>query len=243
MRSTRAARGAGRAARRGRPAVVVNCIGLVKQLEEASRPCQRDRPERALPAPAAAAMRGARRRLPARQHRLRLLRRLAPPGRLHARTTTPDARDLYGLSKLLGEVRAAGPDHPHVDHRLGARARLGAARVVRRPGRQAGVGLRKAIFSGLTTRALADVLEEVAHVAPEPRAGLLPRGRRADRQVRAPDGAARRARTSDCSIRARGRAARSTARSTRARFRAATGIEAAVLGRDARRATDTEELR
>ena len=125
-----------------RPAAVVNCIGLVKQLEEASRPASAVALNALFPHQAAAA---------SAEHGARFLHvstdcvfagELAPPGR-YTEDDTPDARDLYGLSKLLGEVRApGGAHHPHVDHRLGARARVGAARVARLPGRQAGEGLR-----------------------------------------------------------------------------------------------------
>ena len=69
------------------------------------------------------------------EHRLRLLR---PSGRVpRGRPARPE--DLYGRSKLLGEVgRARATDAPHVDRRAGAEPVGRAARVVsgqpRRPG-------------------------------------------------------------------------------------------------------------
>ena len=74
----------------------------------------------------------------ARQHGLRVLRRRLPPERDTAKDDTPDARDLYGRSKLLGEVAGTG-----LRSRSARRSSAGSssalqrpARVVRRPGRE-----------------------------------------------------------------------------------------------------------
>jgi dTDP-4-dehydrorhamnose reductase len=137
-----------------RPVAVINCIGLVKQLAEA------DDPLAALPINA---------RL---QHRLARLFAVAGARLVHVCTDcvflgtrglyresdAPDAQDLYGRSKLLGEV-----DYPKaitlrtsiVGHELGAAhglvgwflAQSGEVR-----------GYTRAIFSGLPTVELATVI-------------------------------------------------------------------------------------
>ena len=86
------------------PEVVVNCIGLVKQLPDASNPLHAVPINTLLPHRLAALCRAARARLVhvstdcvfsgSRGH--------------YAESDFPDAEDLYGRSKLLGEV-----DYPH----------------------------------------------------------------------------------------------------------------------------------
>ena len=145
-----------------RPDVVINCIGVVKQLAEA------DDPLTALPINAM---------LP---HRLARLCSLAGARLVHVSTDCvfsgtkgqymesdfPDADDLYGRSKYLGEV-----DYPHaitlrtsiIGHELdGARSLLcwflaqsGSVR-----------GFTRAVFSGLPTVELARVIRD--HVLPHP---------------------------------------------------------------------------
>jgi dTDP-4-dehydrorhamnose reductase len=157
-----------------RPDVVVNCIGLVKQLAEA------DDPLAALPINAM---------LP---HRLARLCAIAGARLVHVSTDCvflgtrgrylesdpPDAQDLYGRSKLLGEV-----DYPNavtlrtsiVGHELGSAhglvgwflAQSGEVR-----------GYTRAVFSGLPTVELATVIRDFVlpdaslrglyHVAAEP---------------------------------------------------------------------------
>ena len=90
-----------------RPDVVINAIGLVKQLEEASRPVRRS-PQLAVSAPARGSLRGGGRAADPREHRLRVLGELRPPAR-YTEDDTPDARDLYGRTKLLGEVTRRAP--------------------------------------------------------------------------------------------------------------------------------------
>jgi dTDP-4-dehydrorhamnose reductase len=91
---------------------------------------------------------------------------------------TPDARDLYGMSKLLGEL--------HEEHCLTARTSIIGLELSRKSGlvewflaqRGAVRGFRRAIYSGLTTMEMAMALERlllqtprlsgVWHLASEP---------------------------------------------------------------------------
>lgn len=147
---------------KARPNVVINCIGLVKQLAEA------DDPLAAIPINAL---------LP---HRLARLCEVAGARLVHMSTDcvfsgakglyteadTSDAKDLYGRSKYLGEV-----DYPHaitlrtsiIGHELsGAHSLVGWFLA-----QQAGVkGFTRAIFSGLPTVELARVIRD--HVIPHP---------------------------------------------------------------------------
>lgn len=146
-----------------RPTVVINCIGLVKQLAQA------DDPLSALPINAM---------LP---HRLSRLCSLVGARLVHVSTDcvfagtrggyreadTPDAHDLYGLSKFLGEVDA---EHAItlrtsiIGHELGSAhglvgwflAQSGSVR-----------GFSRAVFSGLPTVELARVIDEVVLPRPE----------------------------------------------------------------------------
>ena len=145
-----------------RPDVVINCIGLVKQLAEA------DDPLSAIPINAL---------LP---HRLARLCDVAGARLVHMSTDCvfsgakgmyteadmSDAKDLYGRSKYLGEV-----DYPHaitvrtsiIGHELsGAHSLVGWFLA-----QQGSVkGFRRAIFSGLPTVELARVIRD--HVLPHP---------------------------------------------------------------------------
>jgi dTDP-4-dehydrorhamnose reductase len=147
---------------RTRPQIVVNCIGLVKQLADA------DDPLAALPINAL---------LP---HRLARLCSLIGARLIHVSTDcvfsgvrgayveddVPDAQDLYGRSKLLGEV-----DYPHaitlrtsiIGHELSSAHGL----VEWFLAQQGNVrGFTKAVFSGLPTVELARVIRD--HVLPRP---------------------------------------------------------------------------
>lgn len=145
-----------------RPDVVINCIGLVKQLAAANDPLV------TLPINAM---------LP---HRLARLAALVDARLIHVSTDcvftgnkgdylesdAPDAQDLYGRSKLLGEV-----DYPNaitlrtsiIGTELGSAhglvgwflAQSGAVK-----------GFTKAIFSGLPTAVLAQIMRD--HVIPNP---------------------------------------------------------------------------
>ena len=145
-----------------RPDVVINCVGVVKQLASAKDPLV------AIPLNAL---------LP---HRLARLADVAGARLVHISTdcvfsgsqgnydesAPPDADDLYGRSKLLGEV-----DYPHavtlrtsiIGHELTSRNGLvdwflGQSGTVR--------GFKQAIFSGLTTDELTRVIAD--RILPHP---------------------------------------------------------------------------
>jgi dTDP-4-dehydrorhamnose reductase len=147
---------------RFRPEVVINCIGLVKQLSEA------DDPLVALPINSL---------LP---HRLARLCAVSGARLIHVSTDCvfsgskgmytegdfSDAKDLYGRSKLLGEV-----DYPNaitlrtsiIGHELeGARSLVGWFLSQSGPVR----GFKRAIFSGLPTVEIARLIRD--HVLPNP---------------------------------------------------------------------------
>lgn len=140
-----------------RPQVVINCIGLIKQLSHANDALN------AIPVNAL---------LP---HRIARLCGLSGARLVHVSTDcvfsgtkgdyresdAPDAQDLYGRSKLLGEV-----DYPHaitlrtsiIGHEL-----IGANGLVGWFMKQQGAckGYNKAIFSGLPTVELARVIRDI----------------------------------------------------------------------------------
>lgn len=140
-----------------RPEVVINCIGLVKQLAEADDPLQ------ALPINAL---------LP---HRLAQLCDVAQARLIHistdcvfsgrkggyVETDEADAQDLYGRSKLLGEV-----DYPHaitlrtsiIGHELASAHGLVGWFLEQKETLR---GFTHAIFSGLPTCELAKVIRDV----------------------------------------------------------------------------------
>lgn len=145
-----------------RPEVVVNCIGLVKQVAEAEDPLQAIPINSMLP------------------HRLARMCELVDARLIHVSTDCvfdgrrgmykeedpADAQDLYGRSKHLGEV-----DYPHavtlrtsiIGHELGsAHGLVGWFLSQTAPVR----GFTQAVFSGLPTVELARVIRE--HVLPNP---------------------------------------------------------------------------
>jgi len=145
------------------PEVVINCVGLIKQLADATEPLS------VLPINAM---------LP---HRLSKLCALSNSRLIHISTDcvfngkkgsyieedTSDAEDLYGKSKYIGEV----VNQPHVvtlrtsiiGHELNSKASL----VDWFLSQEVSVkGYKKAIFSGLTTVELAGVIKD--YVLPKP---------------------------------------------------------------------------
>ncbi|MFZ6047166.1 dTDP-4-dehydrorhamnose reductase family protein [Pseudomonas sp. CR3202] len=148
---------------RVQPDVVVNCVGLIKQLADAKDPLS------ALPINAM---------LP---HRLAKLCQLLGARLIHvstdcvfsgrkgmyAESDLSDAEDLYGKSKYIGELH----DLPHaitlrtsiIGHELGSNFAL-VDWFLSQEGRVK--GYRKAIFSGLPTVELARVIRD--HVIPAP---------------------------------------------------------------------------
>jgi dTDP-4-dehydrorhamnose reductase len=146
-----------------RPQVVINCIGLVKQLAEA------DDPLAALPINAM---------LP---HRLSRLCALLGARLVHISTDcvfagtrgayteadAPDAQDLYGRSKLLGEVtqeaHAITLRTSIIGHELASAHGL-VGWFLAQPGPVQGYA--RAVFSGLPTVELASIVRD--HVLPRP---------------------------------------------------------------------------
>ena len=157
-----------------RPQVVINCVGLVKQLASSDDPLE------AIPINAL---------LP---HRLAKLCELAQARLVHISTDCvfsgskgkyiesdmPDAEDLYGRSKLLGEVsdrHAITLRTSIIGHELGRDYGL-IGWFLSQQGRVK--GYTEAIFSGLPTRELARVVRDIVipktdlhglyHLAAEP---------------------------------------------------------------------------
>lgn len=140
-----------------RPDVVVNCVGLVKQLADANDPLQAVPINTLLP------------------HRLAALCQATGARLVHISTDCvfsgvkgnyletdfPDAYDLYGRSKLLGEV-----DYPHaitlrtsiIGHELSGHRSLVNWFLAQQ---RAVKGFTRAIFSGLPTVELATVVRDV----------------------------------------------------------------------------------
>jgi dTDP-4-dehydrorhamnose reductase len=148
---------------KSRPDVVINCIGLVKQLAAA------DDPLLAIPVNAL---------LP---HRLARLCEVAGARLVHISTDCvfsgvkgmykesdiSDAKDLYGRSKYIGEV-----DYPHaitlrtsiIGHELSGSQSLVGWFLAQQEGVR---GFRRAIFSGLPTVELAMVIRDYVISRPE----------------------------------------------------------------------------
>ncbi|MFS8137097.1 MAG: dTDP-4-dehydrorhamnose reductase family protein [Thermomonas sp.] len=146
-----------------RPDAVINCVGLVKQLADANNPLLAVPINTLLP------------------HRLASLCAVAGARLVHVSTDCvfsgskgnylesdfPDAYDLYGRSKLLGEV-----DYPHaitlrtsiIGHELaGARSLIGWFLAQQGPVK----GFSRAVFSGLPTVELARVVRDFVLPRPE----------------------------------------------------------------------------
>ncbi|RDU96047.1 dTDP-4-dehydrorhamnose reductase family protein [Trinickia dinghuensis] len=152
-----------RAFESAKPDVVVNCVGLIKQLETANDPLE------ALPINAL---------LP---HRVARMASLVGARMIHVSTDCvfsgrqgnylesdlPDATDLYGRSKLLGEV-----DYPHaitlrtsiIGHEFGRTTALVDWFLSQT---QSVKGFRKAVFSGVPTVELARVMKDFVLPHPE----------------------------------------------------------------------------
>lgn len=145
------------------PDIVVNCVGLVKQLSDADDPLQAVPINTLLP------------------HRLAALCQASNARLVHISTDCvfsgargnylesdfPDAYDLYGRSKLLGEV-----DYPHaitlrtsiIGHELsGHRSLIGWFLAQKNSTK----GFSRAIFSGLPTVELARVIHDFVFPNPE----------------------------------------------------------------------------
>jgi dTDP-4-dehydrorhamnose reductase len=145
-----------------RPQLVINCVGLVKQLTSANDPLE------AVPINSLFPHRLARLCGVAGARFVHMSTDCVFSGRkgMYSEEDFPDAEDLYGRSKLLGEV-----DYPNaitlrtsiIGHELqGGRSLIGwflsQEGTVR--------GFRKAIFSGLPTVEVARVIRD--HIVPHP---------------------------------------------------------------------------
>jgi dTDP-4-dehydrorhamnose reductase len=143
------------------PAVVINAVGLVKQLDEAGQPIPAITVNALFPHQLAAAC---------AEHGARLLHvstdcvfsGALPAPAAYREDDAPDATDLYGRSKLLGEVREA----PALTLRtsiIGWELERASGLLEWFAAQDGGAvkGFAGAIFSGLTTEALARVMETV----------------------------------------------------------------------------------
>lgn len=148
-------------------AVVLNCIGIVKQLEAASLPVPSIAVNSLFPHQVAAVCEARGIRLVHLSTDCVFSGELEPPAR-YGEDDVPDARDLYGRSKLLGEVTEGGA--------LTLRTSIIGWELGRASGllewlaSQAGTrvrGFAQAWFSGLTTRALSRVIAGVVCDAPD----------------------------------------------------------------------------
>lgn len=148
---------------RVRPAVVINCVGLVKQLAEA------DDALAALPINAMLPHRLARLCDVARARLIHMSTDCVFAGTkgMYVEQDPSDARDLYGRSKYLGEV-----DYPHavtlrtsiIGHELGSAHGLIGWFLAQQGNVR---GYRRAIFSGLPTVELARVMRDAVIPRPE----------------------------------------------------------------------------
>jgi dTDP-4-dehydrorhamnose reductase len=150
-----------------RPSAVINAIGLVKQLEEASRPVPAVTLNALFPHVVAQACADAGARLIHVSTDCVFSGALPAPA-AYREDDVADARDLYGRSKLLGEVSEA----PGLTLRTSIIGREldRASGLMEWFAAQDGEvvnGFTNAIFTGLTTKALARVMEAVLLDHPE----------------------------------------------------------------------------
>lgn len=146
-----------------RPKVVINCIGLVKQLAEAEDPLLAI-PVNSLLPHRLAALCGAR---DARLVHVSTDCVFSGERGMYREDDVPDAGDLYGRSKLLGEV-----DQPHavtlrtsiIGHELSGKHGL-VEWFLSQPGPVR--GFTRAIFSGLPTAEFARVIRDQVLPRPE----------------------------------------------------------------------------
>lgn len=144
-----------------RPDAVLNAIGLVKQLPEGQSPAAAIRLNALFPHEVAQACDARGCRLVHVSTDCVFSGALAAPAR-YRECDVPDARDVYGRSKLLGEVTAA----PHITLRTSivGRELERASGLMEWFARQAGGrvdGYTQARFSGFTTRELSRLVGRV----------------------------------------------------------------------------------
>ncbi|HZT60176.1 MAG TPA: SDR family oxidoreductase [Pyrinomonadaceae bacterium] len=147
-----------------RPEVVVNCVGVVKQDAAAKDPLTSIEVNALFPHRLARLARGVEARL------VHLSTDCVFSGRAgnYSEGDRPDAEDLYGRTKLLGEVE--GPGCLTIRTSMIGRELAGAHGLLEWFLSQEGGrvrGFRRAVFSGFTTRALAEVIAEVVSRRPD----------------------------------------------------------------------------
>ena len=145
-----------------RPDVVLNCVGIVKQLSEA------DDPLTAIPINSLLPHRLAKLFATSGARLIHFSTDCVFSGSkgLYAECDTPDAADLYGRSKLLGEVDYANAITLRtslIGHELAGNRSLVSWFLTQNGSVK---GYRRAIFSGLPTIEIARVVHE--HVLPNP---------------------------------------------------------------------------
>ena len=146
-----------------KPTVVINCIGVVKQLSSAKDPITSLTINSLFPHQVAGFCRAAGARL------IHLSTDCVFSGRkgMYAEDDYPDPEDLYGRTKLLGEVTADGAltiRTSMIGREIRTTSGLVEWLLSHRHGRVK--GYTRAIFSGLTTQALAVVLADVVEHHP-----------------------------------------------------------------------------
>jgi dTDP-4-dehydrorhamnose reductase len=150
-----------------RPDVIINCVGLVKQLKEAQDPVAAVSINSLLPHRLAKAAS----RIGARLVHLSTDCVFTGDRGMYREDDLPDAADMYGRSKLLGEVIGPGCVTLRtsiIGHELGTSHSL-ISWFLSQPGPVN--GFRRAVFSGLPAGEIARVIER--HVLPNPElAGL-----------------------------------------------------------------------
>jgi len=147
-----------------KPTVVINCIGVVKQLSAAKDPIISLRINSLFPHQVAGFCRAAGARL------IHLSTDCVFSGGkgMYAEEEYPDPEDLYGRAKLLGEVTADGAltiRTSFIGREIRTTSGLVEWLLSHRHGRVK--GYTGAIFSGLTTQALAIVLADVVEHHPK----------------------------------------------------------------------------
>jgi dTDP-4-dehydrorhamnose reductase len=151
------------AVRRAQPQVIVNCVGIVKQLKAAGDPVPSITINALYPHLALALARDSGARM------VHISTDCVFAGRkgMYSEQDMPDAADLYGRTKLLGEITGPGAltlRTSIVGRELAATTGLTEWFLGRRGGRAS--GYTRAIFSGLSTAALAEVIAQVIESQP-----------------------------------------------------------------------------
>ena len=140
-----------------KPDVVVNCIGVVKQLEEAKDPTVAIRINALLPHVIAKSCKAMKSKL------ITVSTDCVFSGAkgMYTENDTPDPVDLYGETKLLGEVDY--DNHLTIRTSMIGRQLKGSSSLLEWFFSQSDVvnGFTKAIYSGLTTAALVEVIYKV----------------------------------------------------------------------------------